>query len=57
MFPETPTMMGLSRETSRYQRLSSMNCAADSTTMAPTIPAGRASAAYMAGVDGLFSAR
>ena len=57
MFPETPTMMGLSRETSRYQRLSSMNCAADSTTMAPTIPAGRASAAYIAGVDGLFSAR
>src|SRR5438309_9674992 len=43
-------MNGSAWQTSRYQRLSSIQ-ALDSTTMAPTMPAGRASGEYMDGSE------
>ena len=46
--PATPTMNGSARQTSRYQRLSSIKLL-DSTTIAPTTPTGRASAAVHRG--------
>src|ERR1035441_7066056 len=54
--PDTPTMNGSAWQVSMYQRLSSIQLL-DSTTIAPTTPTGLASALYIEGSEGLFSAR